>query len=68
MQAGCDLILHCNGILGEMELVANTVCKTPKDLHLRIAGAGNLRKTRLLQDNFDPNHGLVRLTSKITDS
>ncbi|MGE3784297.1 MAG: beta-hexosaminidase, partial [Alphaproteobacteria bacterium] len=46
LDAGCDLVLHCNGDMAEMEAVAAAARPLSAEVHARIARAEELRQSR----------------------
>ncbi len=52
-RAGCDLILHCNGDIVDMELVAGAVRRTSPSVENLLARAEALRLSSAQDDGFD---------------
>ena len=57
--AGCDLILHCNGIMAEMKVVAGAVEKTSRMLAKSLVQLEALRRSALINDEFNLNRALA---------
>ena len=55
LDAGCDLVLHCNGDMAEMEEIAASARQLTPRAHSRIARAEQLRQTR--RADFDRLRG-----------
>ena len=64
-RSGCDLILHCNGDLGEMELVAEAVYKTSPSIEGQLDRARSLRQSSVQHDGFDTDAMRVALEEVI---
>lgn len=52
-RSGCDLVLHCNGDIAEMELVAGAVRRTSPLVGSWLARAEALRRSSVQYDGFD---------------
>jgi len=52
-RSGCDLVLHCNGDIAEMELVAGAVRRTSPLVGSWLARAEALRRSSAQDDDFD---------------
>ena len=52
-RSGCDLVLHCNGDIAEMELVAGAVRRTSPLVGSWLARAEALRRSSAQDDGFD---------------
>lgn len=50
LEAGCDLVLHCNGDMDEMKQIASVIPQISSEAHKRITHARSLLKSAI---NFD---------------
>ena len=66
--AGCDLILHCNGIMTEMRIVAGAVQKTSLILAESLVQMELLRRSALINDQFNPDQGRSQLAEMLAVS
>lgn len=65
LKAGCDLVLHCNGILGEMQAIAAAIGPMSDEARRRVA-AGEAR--RLAPPGFDRFGAERRLAELLAQS
>ena len=66
--AGCDLVLHCNGVMKEMRAVAGVVQKTSLTLAESLAQMEVLRRSALINDQFNPDQGRSQLAEMLAVS
>ncbi len=62
LSAGCDIVLHCNGIITEMRAVAGAVQKTSQILAESLAQMDALRRSALSNDEFNPEQARSQLS------
>jgi beta-N-acetylhexosaminidase len=65
LAAGCDLVLHCNGELGEMEAVAAACPRVSAEARTRLARADAMRRP---PEPFDRGRALVRLDALLHEA
>ena len=65
-RAGCDLVLHCNGDITEMELVAGAVQRTSPLVEHWLARAEALRRSSVQDDGFDAGATRAALQNALT--
>jgi beta-N-acetylhexosaminidase len=63
LAAGCDVVLHCNGDLGEMEAIARACPALTGDAARRL---GHAQATRVAAEPFERTTGMARLATLVT--
>lgn len=53
LEAGCDLVLHCNGEPGEMQAIANAVTPLSDEAMRRIEAAEEMRLSNIVPIDFE---------------
>jgi beta-N-acetylhexosaminidase len=61
LKAGCDLVLHCNGILDEMQAIASAVGPMSDDARRRVAAGEARRQAPRAFDRFATEQRLATL-------
>lgn len=64
LKAGCDLVLHCNGILGEMEEIAAAVGPMSAEACRRVAAGKARREAPRAFDRFSAERRLTTLLAE----
>ena len=64
LQAGCDLVLHCNGILDEMAPIAGAIGPMSVTASTRVAAAEARRRAPGAFDRYATERALVALLAK----
>lgn len=59
--AGCDLALHCNGSIGEMEKIAHVCPPLGNEAAARVERAEGMRIKAMKKADFDPKEAIARL-------
>ncbi len=65
LQAGCDLVLHCNGILDEMEAIAGAIGPMSEIASRRVAAAEARRHAPSAFDRTAAEHELATLLADL---
>lgn len=63
--AGCDMVIHCNGVMAEMAEIANV---TPRLDHQALKRADAALTARRAPEGFDPQAGLEALARLFADA
>ena len=64
LEAGCDLVLHCNGILEEMQAIAAAIGPMSDDARRRVAAAESRREAPRSFDRFATERRLAALLAR----